>query len=151
MRRPITFLFNEGEEVGLLGARSFLDSDPAAARILSLANFEARGTTGPVTMFETSRPNAPAILWLSRAGGGVVADSLSTDLYGLIPNSTDVAMFAERNWTILNFAVIGNETRYHSAGDNLAALDRRSLQQMGDQAVALALAHDEGRQCPQRG
>ena len=61
-----------------------------------------------------------------------VANSLSTDLYRLIPNSTDVTVFAERPWTILNFAMIGNETRYHSAGDTLAALDRRSLQHMGD-------------------
>ena len=64
-----------------------------------------------------------------------VANSLSTDLYRLIPNSTDVAVFEERPWTILNFAVIGNETRYHSAGDDLAALDRRSLQHMGEQAL----------------
>ena len=55
----------------------------------------------------------------------------------LIPNSTDVAVFDARPWTILNFAVIGNETRYHSAGDELAALDRRSLQHMGDQALAV--------------
>ncbi len=46
-------------------------------------------------------------------------------------------MFEARPWTILNFAVIGNETRYHSAGDDLAALDRRSLQHMGEQALAV--------------
>lgn len=34
--------------------------------------------------------------------------------------------------------MIGNETRYHSAGDNLEALDLRSLQHMGDQTLALA-------------
>ena len=49
-------------------------------------------------------------------------------------------MFEERPWTILNFAIIGNETRYHSAGDDLAALDRRSLQHMGDQALGIARA-----------
>jgi len=64
-----------------------------------------------------------------------LANSLSTDLYGLIPNSTDVTVLNERPWTILNFAVIGNETRYHSAGDDLASLDRRSLQHMGEQAL----------------
>jgi hypothetical protein len=46
-------------------------------------------------------------------------------------------VFEERPWTILNFAVIGNETRYHSPGDTLEALDQRSLQHMGDQALAL--------------
>lgn len=139
LRRPVTFLFNEGEEMGLIGARAFLDRDPLAPRVDSLLNFEARGVTGPATMFETSRPNGPAIAHFARAVDRPVANSLTTDLYGLIPNSTDVAVLNARDWTILNFAIIGNETRYHSAGDNLAALDRRSLQHMGEQSHALAL------------
>ena len=88
-------------------------------------------------MFETSRPNGAAIALYRPSAARPVANSLSTDLYGLIPNSTDVTVFDERPWTILNFAVIGNETRYHSAGDDLAALDRRSVQHMGEQALAM--------------
>ncbi|HEY5712990.1 MAG TPA: M20/M25/M40 family metallo-hydrolase, partial [Allosphingosinicella sp.] len=137
LARPITFLFDEGEEMGLLGARAFLARDPLADRVDMLVNLEARGVNGPAIMFETSRPNGAAIAWY-RAAPRPVANSLSTDLYRLIPNSTDVSVFNERPWTILNFAVIGNETRYHSAGDNLAALDRRSLQHMGEQTLAVA-------------
>ncbi|HEX8639837.1 MAG TPA: M20/M25/M40 family metallo-hydrolase [Allosphingosinicella sp.] len=139
LARPVTFLFNEGEETGLLGARAFLDRDPLAARVDALLNFEARGVTGPATMFETSRPNGRALAHFARAADRPLANSLTTDLYRLIPNYTDVSVFAALDWTILNFAVIGNETRYHSAGDDLAALDRRSLQHMGDQGLALAL------------
>ena len=138
--RPVAFLFNEGEEMGLIGARAFLDRDPLAERVDSLLNFEARGVTGPATMFETSRPNAAAVASFAREVDRPVANSLTTGLYRLIPNSTDVAVFEARDWTILNFAIIGNETRYHSMGDNLAALDRRSLQHMGDQALALTLS-----------
>jgi hypothetical protein len=43
LRRPVTFLFNEGEELGLVGARAFLQRDPLAARVDSLINLEARG------------------------------------------------------------------------------------------------------------
>jgi hypothetical protein len=135
--RPVTLLFNEGEEMGLIGARAFIERDPLAARIDTLINLEARGVKGPAIMFETSWPNGAAIALYRAAARRPVANSLTTDLYGLIPNSTDVAVFDERPWTILNFAIIGNETRYHSAGDNLAALDRRSLRHMGDQALAL--------------
>jgi len=138
LARPISFLFNEGEEMGLLGARAFLERDPLAGRVEIAVNLEARGVTGPAIMFETSRPNGAAIAFYRAAAARPVANSLSTDLYRLIPNSTDVAVFDERPWTILNFAVIGNETRYHSAGDNFAALNRRSLQHMGDQALAIA-------------
>ena len=140
LRRPITFLFNEGEEMGLLGARAFLERNPIAGQVDTAINLEARGVTGPAIMFETSRPNRAAVALYEEASARPVANSLTTDLYGLIPNSTDVAIFTDRPWTILNFAIIGNETRYHSPGDDLAALDRRSLQHMGDQLLALSRA-----------
>jgi len=136
LARPVTFLFNEGEEMGLLGARAFLDRDPLRERIDTLINLEARGVNGPAVMFETSRPNGAAIDLYRRSAARPVANSLTTDLYGLIPNSTDVSVFNAAPWAILNFAIIGNETRYHTAGDTLAALDRRSLRHMGDQTLA---------------
>jgi hypothetical protein len=142
LRRPVTFLFNEGEELGLIGARAFL-ADPLSRDVDRLINLEARGTTGPVNMFETSVPNGAAVEAFAQAVDRPVANSLATDVYRQMPNYTDVNSFAERGWLTLNFAMIGNETRYHSPGDNLAALDPRSLQHMGDQALAVArqLAH----------
>jgi hypothetical protein len=136
--RPATFLITDGEEAGLLGARAFLERSPLAGSVEAVANFEARGVTGPAIMFETSRPNAAAISRFDVARP--VANSLATDFYRLIPNSTDVAVFEERGWTTLNFAVIGNETRYHSPGDTLAALDPASLAHMGSQAFATVRA-----------
>jgi len=144
LARPVTFLIDEGEETGLLGARAFLERDPLAARVDTAINFESRGVTGPAIMFETSRPNGAAIALYRAAAAHPVANSLSTDLYRLIPNSTDVAVFDTQSWTILNFAVIGNETRYHSAGDDLASLDRGSLQHMGEQALAVTAAAAAG-------
>jgi hypothetical protein len=138
LQRPVTFLFNEGEETGLIGARTFLRRNPLAARIDAVVNLESRGTTGPAIMFETSRPNRAAIARYDRAVSRPVANSLTTDFYRLVPNRSDVTVFQERDWTILNIAVIGNETRYHSPGDRIEALDPSSLGHMGDQALALA-------------
>jgi hypothetical protein len=139
LARPVTFLFTDGEEAGLLGARAFLDKNPLANRVGTLLNFESRGVTGPAIMFETNTPNGTAMALYKATVARPAANSLTADFAKLIPNSTDVEIFkARRDWTILNFAVIGNETRYHSPGDNLAALDRRSVQHMGDQALALA-------------
>jgi hypothetical protein len=137
LERPLLFLFNEGEELGLVGARAFL-ADPLSRNVDSLINLEARGTTGPVSMFETSVPNGPAVRAFARSVDRPFANSLATDFYRQMPNYTDVNSFSERGWTTLNFAMIGNETRYHSAGDTLAALDPRSLQHMGDQTLAVA-------------
>ncbi|HEX8624625.1 MAG TPA: M20/M25/M40 family metallo-hydrolase [Allosphingosinicella sp.] len=135
LKRPVSLLFNEGEETGLIGARAFLDSDPLAGRVDSLVNLESRGTTGPAIMFETSRPNGRAIRHYARSVGRPAANSLTTDFSRLIPNQTDVAIFKERPWTVLNFAIIGNETRYHSPDDTIANLDPRSLRHMGEQAL----------------
>lgn len=143
LRRPVILLFNEGEELGLVGARAFL-ADPLSRSVDSLINLEARGVRGPVNMFETSRPNAAPISVFSQAVKHPIANSLSTDVYRLLPNYTDVNSFAERGWLTLNLAPIGNETRYHSAGDDVAALDPATLQHMGDQALALAEALANG-------
>ncbi len=112
-------------------------ADPLSAEIDSLVNLEARGTTGPAMMFETSQPTGAAVRAFTRAVDRPYANSLATDFYRQLPNYTDVNSFSERGWLFLNLAMIGNETRYHSAGDSLAALDLRSLKHMGDQTLAL--------------
>ncbi|QAY78664.1 M20/M25/M40 family metallo-hydrolase [Sphingosinicella sp. BN140058] len=144
LQRPVTLLFTDGEEAGLLGARFFVDRDPLAARVGAVVNMEARGVTGPAIMFETSRPNAPAITAFARSTVRPVASSMTADAYALIPNATDVTVFAGKPWTMLNFALIGNESRYHSADDSIAGLDRRSVQHMGDQALAATLSLADG-------
>ncbi|MGA9582158.1 MAG: M20/M25/M40 family metallo-hydrolase [Allosphingosinicella sp.] len=139
LARPVSLLFNEGEETGLIGARAFLDEDPLAAQVDSLVNLESRGTTGPAIMFETSRPNGRAIRHYARSVDRPAANSMTTDFSRLIPNQTDVVVFKDRPWTILNFAIIGNETRYHSPDDTLANLDPRSLRHMGEQALRVTV------------
>ncbi|HEX8192906.1 MAG TPA: M20/M25/M40 family metallo-hydrolase [Allosphingosinicella sp.] len=148
LTRPVTFLITDGEEAGLIGARAFLERHPLAREVEALVNFEARGVNGPAIMFETSHPNAAAIAAFEAPRP--VSNSLTTDFYRLIPNATDVTVFEGQPWTILNFAVIGNETRYHSAGDTLAALDPRSVRHMGEQALA-TLTSLGGAGVPQRG
>ncbi len=141
LRRPVTFLFNEGEELGLIGARAFVEADPLSQRVDTLINLEARGVTGPVNMFETSVPNASAVWLFKDSVTHPVANSLAVSAYRLLPNATDVNTFAEtKRWLTLNFAPIGNETRYHSPGDDLAAMDPATLQHMGDQLVQVASA-----------
>lgn len=139
LTRPVLLLFNEGEEAGLLGARAFAQHDRRADQVDTVINLEARGVTGPAIMFETSRPNGSAVAAYGRSAPRPSGNSMTADFYRMIPNDTDVSVLKERPWTILNFAVIGNETRYHTPGDRLEALDPRSLRHMGEQAAAAAL------------
>src|SRR5229473_400787 len=57
----IIFLFTDGEELGLLGAKAFVEQNALAREIEIVLNFEARGSDGPSIMFETSRNNGRLI------------------------------------------------------------------------------------------
>jgi hypothetical protein len=148
-QRPVTFLFNEGEEYGLNGASAFVREDPLRGRVDTLINIESRGVSGPAVMFETSDPNGAAISIFANASRRPYANSLSMDFAKLIPNTTDVVEFRPAGWTILNYAIIGNETRYHSPGDTIAALSRSSLYHTGSEVLAATRAaatrQDSGR------
>jgi hypothetical protein len=129
-------LFNEGEEYGLNGAAAFVRTDPLAKQINSLINIDARGVTGPALMYETSWPNGPAIAAYARSAKRPYANSISTDFAKLIPNTTDVVKFAPAGWTLMNWGIIGNETRYHSPGDTVAAVNPASLYHVGSEVYA---------------
>lgn len=134
--QPVILLFNEGEEYGLNGAGAFVEGDPLAARVGSLINIESRGVSGPAFMFETSEPNGPAIQAFAAATSRPYANSLTADFAKLIPNYTDVVVFKHEGWKTLSYAIVGNETRYHSPGDRVEHLDRSSAQHMGNEVLA---------------
>ena len=138
--RPITLLFNEGEEYGLNGAHAFVRTDPLAREVNSLINIDNRGVTGPALMHETSEPDAAAISIYASARRRPYATSISSDFARLIPNYTDVTVFKPAGWTLLDYGIIGNETRYHSPGDTIAALDPDSVGHMGSEALAATRA-----------
>ena len=138
--RPITLLFNEGEEYGLNGAHAFVRTDPLAREVNSLINIDNRGVTGPALMHETSEPDAAAISIYASATRRPYATSISSDFARLIPNYTDGTVFKPAGWTLLDYGIIGNETRYHSPGDTIAALDPDSVGHMGSEALAATRA-----------
>jgi Peptidase family M28 len=147
--RPVTLLFNEGEEFGLNGAHAFVRADPQARQVNSLINIDTRGVNGPALMYETSEPNGAALSIYSAATSRPYANSISTDFARLIPNTTDVVFFRPAGWTLLNYAIVGNETRYHSPGDTVAALNPDSVGQVGSEVLAatrsMALAAEPAR------
>ncbi|MEA3067639.1 MAG: hypothetical protein QOK41_1046 [Sphingomonadales bacterium] len=138
--RPVALLFNEGEEFGLNGAHAFVRDDPLARQVNALVNIDVRGVTGPALMYETSDPNGAAMRLYASAARRPYANSISTDFAKLIPNTTDVVFFKPQGWTLFNYGIIGNETRYHSPGDTIAALERNSLAHVGSEVLAATRA-----------
>jgi hypothetical protein len=64
-------------------------------------------------------------------------------VYEKLPNDTDLSVFLAAGWTGLNFAFIGDFRRYHTPRDDLAHLDTRSLEHLGQGALAGLRALDE--------
>ena len=134
LRNDIVFLFTDGEEAGLFGARAFVKP---RGEVIAL-NFEARGTRGPALMFETGPQNGGLVRRFARAAPQPTASSLFYAVYKILPNDTDFTEFRSAGMRGLNFAFIDRVGDYHAALDNVSRLDARSLQQQGDNMLGLA-------------
>jgi Peptidase family M28 len=141
LKKPVIFLLTDGEEVGLLGAVSFVAKDPLAKDVVLAINMEARGTGGPAIMFQTSSPNARDITALATNSPRTIANSLAADIYRTLPNDTDATEFLGKKWDVLNFAFISPVARYHTPLDTLENLETASVAHMGGAALAAVHAH----------
>jgi MFS family permease len=137
LHNDIIFLFVDGEEVGLLGSQSFVEKHPWAKEIGLVINLDARGTRGPVLMYETSQGNHRLIKEFKKAVPYPVATSFSYEVSKRLPNYTDFNIFKNTGWPGLNFALVGNLVHYHTALDNLANFDPKVLQHQGSYALGL--------------
>ena len=61
MRNDVVLVLTDAEEACLCGAKAFVDQHPLARDGGVALNVEARGSSGPAIMFETSRDNARLI------------------------------------------------------------------------------------------
>jgi hypothetical protein len=138
LRNDVIFLFTDCEEEGLLGSNAFVTEHPWAGDVGLVLNFEARGSSGPSIMFETSRDNGWLVQEFAKAAPHPVANSLSSEVYKLLPNTTDFSAFTAHGLQGLNFAYIDGFPAYHTLLDNRQTIDERSLQHHGSYALALA-------------
>jgi hypothetical protein len=147
-RNPIVFLITDAEEAGLIGAEAFV-ADPGAVRgVAAIVNVEARGTSGPSFLFETSRHNQWLLPIVARCLPRPATSSLFFNIYELLPNDTDLTVFKRAGYTGINFANIGEVAHYHTPLDDAAHVTPSTLQHHGDHllAMARALAGTELRQ-----
>ncbi|HTF09481.1 MAG TPA: M20/M25/M40 family metallo-hydrolase, partial [Asanoa sp.] len=134
-RNDVDVLFTDAEEVGLLGARAFVDSglagDPARVAVI---NLEARGVSGPAVMFQMAGTGlTPAV-----AAADPVTTSFAAAVYAVLPNDTDLTVFDEAGMRGLNFAFLDGAAHYHTPHDDIAHVSRSSVQDMGGSVLSAA-------------
>lgn len=132
----VILLFTDGEESGLLGAAAFVREHPWAHNVQVILNFEARGTGGRPSMFQTGPGNLDQVRLLR--GLGVDATSLAVTVYRFLPNDTDLSEFFALDTPALNFAFADGVERYHTSEDDYAHLDPGTVQEEGRAALELA-------------
>ncbi len=136
--RDVIVVITDGEEAGLLGANHFFQRDPLARRIGLVLNLEARGSSGRVQMFQTSPQNGGLIRAFRETAVRPASSSLAVMIYEKMPNDTDLTESLRVGIPGLNYAIIGSQFDYHSPTSTAANLARGSLQDMGEQALAMA-------------
>ena len=134
----VLFVITDGEEIGLMGAQAFFRHRPAAKRPGLVLNFDARGSRGPVFMFETSAAAGALVEAMQQVVEHPVANSLSLAAYKQLPNDTDLSIALEAGLPGMNFAFIDGFFDYHEATDTPQRLSLNTLQHLGNYALPLA-------------
>jgi hypothetical protein len=140
-RNDVIFLLTDGEEDGLVGAQGFVREHSWAKDVKVAINLEARGTSGPSVMFQTSDEDAWLISLFARHVSRPVTNSLSAAFYkGFRLGDTDFTVFKDHGIEGYNFAFVRDVQNYHTQNDDFAHADPGSLQHHGDNAWQLLTA-----------
>ena len=151
IKNGLVVLFTDGEEArGLLGAQAYATNHPELKdQIGMMVNLEARGSSGPGLMFETSDDNGALIREFARAAAYPMATSLMAAIYKLLPNNTDFTPLKTAGLTGLNFAFLETYQSYHTRLDTTENLDPRSVQHLGSNVLGV-IRHFGNLALPQR-
>jgi hypothetical protein len=138
LRNDLLVLVTDAEELGLVGARAFVERHLDTADVKMVLNVEMRGGGGPSLMFETGAENGWAVRNFAEADPHPAANSMSLEIYRRMPNDTDFSPFRDAGVQGLNFAAIGRGNVYHQRYDDPAHLSEATLQHHGARLLAMA-------------
>jgi len=137
-RQTVIFLFNDGEEAGLLGANAFVEHHPWAREVRAIVNLDARGSRGPSLLASTIGDGRRLVRHFAARAPHPAGSSLLPALLSQLPNQNDLTVFERLGVPGTLIGYIGGFRQYHSATDTFANTDPGSLQQHGEAALAIA-------------
>ncbi|MCF6288533.1 MAG: M20/M25/M40 family metallo-hydrolase [Proteobacteria bacterium] len=144
----IVILFTDAEEIGLMGAKAFVNKHKLANNVGVVLNFEARGSAGSAYMFmETNSGNHNLLQAFKTAGIQIAnSNSMAYSIYKMLPNDTDLTVLRQdKDIAGFNFAFIDKHFNYHTVLDNLNNLSLDSLAHQAGYLMPLLdkLSHDD--------
>lgn len=116
----ISILITDHEELGLVGANYVMDNYPEIVEGIDyLYNWEARGTSGNMILFETSENDYQGVKNYIEVTDQRFAASIATAVYSQMPNGSDFTTFMEAGISGMNFAMVEGFANYHTSLDHI--------------------------------
>ena len=146
LKNDIVFVFADAEECGGGGGAGAFVEHPWFKDVGVMLGLEARGTSGPALMFETTQENGWVIRELAKASADAYprATSVMFDFYDRMPFGSDFSRYKrilptdEHKGAGLNVAFIDDFCYYHTELDNTENLNLASMQHEGQYCLGLA-------------
>src|SRR5215208_4292357 len=136
LRNDLIFLFNDGEEAGLIGSTAFVEQHPWAKDVGVVFDFDRSDGRGVAILSWTAAHDGWLVQEIANALPGTVATSADNDSERQ-DYDNDLHAFAAAGFTGAHFDNVSGSTRYHTMGDDLASADPRALQDEGNAMVTV--------------
>ena len=145
-KQGVKVLFTDAEEAGMMGMTAIWENNKEVFENVGLmVNIDARGTWGPVLLFETCPGNEKVLDLYASASRYPFTYSLTTVVYKFMPNFTDFTIVKD-SIPGLNFSNIADVNHYHTHLDNFTNISEKTIQHYGEQVLPLAEAYVTGEE-----
>ena len=145
-KQGVKVLFTDAEEVGMMGMTAIWENNREVFENVGLmVNIEARGTWGPVLLFEACPGNEKVLDLYASTSKYPYTYSLTTVVYNFMPNFTDFTIVKD-SIPGLNFSNISDVNHYHTHLDNFSNISEKTIQHYGEQVLPLAQAYVTGEE-----
>ena len=142
----VKVLFTDAEEPGMIGMKAqWANNREIFDNVGLVINVEARGPFGPALLFEACPGNVKVMDLYEDAAKHKFTYSLTTIVYGFIPNFTDFTIIKD-DVPGLNFSTITDINHYHTDKDNFSNVCEKSIQHYGEQILPVAMTYLTGEE-----
>lgn len=137
IKNDLVALISDAEEIGLMGAKAFVDYHPLLKEVGILINLEARGNQGVSMSFEMNTDNGWIVREFAKAAPHPFANSLAYEVYRVMPNDTDFSEFRDTDIAGVNSACVEGFVAYHSMTDTPENMSLDLLQHHGSNMLGM--------------
>jgi Peptidase family M28 len=137
-RNDVMLLLTDAEEPGMVGAAAYVNGHPDGRLPAVVLNWEGPGNAGSSIVFQASPGAAGVVSAFAADAPYRIGSSLFPTITELMGSHTDLNVLGEAGYEGLSFGFNDGRAYYHSSQDTVENLDRASLQQHGENLLALA-------------